>query len=89
MDRQEKIIADAAIATPKANRFERIQEEVALTTGIAKAEVTQTVNRLVNEMILRQRVTPARDVAENPHVPGESREITWAWYEKGELWKDG
>jgi hypothetical protein len=85
MTLQEETIALEAVSRKHAQTLEVIHEEVSLTTRINVIEVRETLARLVNDCFLKECVTPARNVAANPEpLP----EITWAWYEKGELWKD-
>jgi hypothetical protein len=85
MTAQEKTIALEAISRKHAETLEVIREEVSLTTGVNVIEVRETLARLVNDRFLKECIIPAHNVAANPEpLP----EITWAWYEKGELWKD-
>lgn len=83
MTSHEKLIAETAIAQPKAQTYEVIHGEVSKITGIGKTDVGNTLNRLSRELFVHRRAIPAVNRAE---APDTSREITWAWYEKGDYW---
>jgi len=83
MTSQQRRIAQEAIARKQAQTYERIQEEVSHVTGVPLAEVKETLDELSHQGILKMAATPSHNMLEGPIVPGE---ITWGWYETGELW---
>jgi hypothetical protein len=84
MDRQQRLVAEAAIATPRAQTLERIEEEVSRLTGVPAEDVKRIIALLVDAEVLKRCVTPSRNMAEGPRPLDE---IVLAWYEKGRLWQ--
>ena len=83
MTKDQRTIAEAAIARGQAATYEMIREEVSLKTGVPITEVRETLDYLVREAFLKECATPARNLMEGPKPKGET---TLAWYEKGGMW---
>jgi hypothetical protein len=83
MTPHQRCIAEEAIARKHAQTYEQIQEEVSHVTGFPVAAIKETLDDLSRQGVLKMAASPAHNVAEGPIIPGE---ITWGWYERGELW---
>lgn len=83
MTKDQRIIAEAAIAKGQAATYEMIREKVSLTTGVPITDVRETLDYLLREAFLKECATPTRNLMEGSKPDGET---TWAWYEKGGMW---
>ena len=73
----------AKLAKPIQTDEGPIDEEVSRTTGNGLPYVKKTLDRLTEEHIIKRCATPALDRVQTPDA---EREMTWAWYVKGECW---